>query len=48
MSIQSIKEHNISLYRDITISHYAGTDGMIEQKEFLLQYPNGYLLRFTN
>lgn len=45
---QRIKEHSISLYRDMTVSHYAGASEMIEQKEFLLQDPNGYLLRFTN
>ena len=45
---QRIKEHSISLYHDMTVSHYAGANEMIEQKEFLLQDPNGYLLRFTN
>ena len=45
---QRVKEHNVSLYREMMISHYTGANEMIEQKEFLLQDPNGYLLRFTN
>lgn len=45
---QRVKEHNITLYRDVKISHYTGANEIIKQKEFLLQDPNGYLLRFTN
>lgn len=45
---QRVKEHNITLYRDMKISHYTGANEIIKQKEFLLQDPNGYLLRFTN
>lgn len=45
---QRVKEHNITLYRDMKISHYTGANEIIKQKEFLLQDPNGYLLRLTN
>ena len=45
---QRVKEHNITLYRDMKISHYTGANEIIKQKEFLLQDPNEYLLRLTN
>lgn len=45
---QRVKEHNITLYRDMKISHHTGANEIIKQKEFLLQDPNGYLLRLTN
>ena len=45
---QRVKEHNITLYRDMKISHYTGANEIIKQKEFLLQDPDGYLLRLTN
>lgn len=43
-----IKEQNISLYRELTTSTYRVNDTYEEQKEFIVQDPNGYLLRFTN
>lgn len=45
---QKVKLYDIPLYRDMMINHYEGVNEMIEQKEFLLQDPNGYLLRFTD
>lgn len=45
---EKVKEEQIELYRDLKISHYRVNDKSIEQKEFLIQDPNGYLLRFTN
>lgn len=45
---QKVKLYDIPLYRDMMINHYEGINEMIEQKEFLLQDPNGYLLRFTD
>lgn len=45
---QKVKLYDIPLYRDMMINHYGGINEMIEQKEFLLQDPNGYLLRFTD
>lgn len=41
--LRSIKQHNISLFKDVMINTYSG----FTQKEFLIQDPNGYLLRFT-
>lgn len=43
-----LKEHNAVFYRDLMISHYTVSDETIEQKEFLIQDPSGYLLRFTD
>lgn len=40
--------HNITLFRELMISNYKVDNKMINQKEFLVQDPNGYLLRFTN
>ena len=40
--------HNVTPFREIMISNYKVGDEIIEQKEFLLQDPNGYLLRFTD
>ncbi|MCC3866200.1 VOC family protein [Terrisporobacter petrolearius] len=40
--------HNVTPFRKIMISNYKVGDKIIEQKEFLLQDPNGYLLRFTD
>ena len=45
---QLVKSLNIELYRELTRNIYQvnGIDEM--QIEFLIQDPNGYLLRFTN
>lgn len=43
-----LKSQDISLYRELMVNRYQAENRMIEQKEFLLQDPNGYLLRFTN
>ncbi len=43
-----LKEEHMELYRDLNISYYRVNDKCLEQKEFLIQDPNGYLLRFTN
>ncbi|GAP03027.1 hypothetical protein FPFC_040170 [Fructobacillus pseudoficulneus] len=45
---QEIVSKEVPLFREITISRYEGADGLIVQKEFLIQDPNGYLLRFTD
>jgi catechol 2,3-dioxygenase-like lactoylglutathione lyase family enzyme len=44
----NIKGHNITLYRELMVNKYQAENETIEQKEFLIQDPNGYLLRFTN
>ncbi|NLS38448.1 VOC family protein [Fructobacillus tropaeoli] len=43
-----IMSSGVSLFRELTVSRYEGADGLIVQKEFLIQDPNGYLLRFTD
>lgn len=35
------------LYRPLMVNKYESNDEYIEQKEFLVQDPDGYLLRFT-
>lgn len=45
---QLVKSLNIELYRELTRNIYQ-VNGIEEtQIEFLIQDPNGYLLRFTN
>lgn len=43
-----ILSQNILPYRELMVSNYRVDDMIVEQKEFLVQDPNGYLLRFTN
>lgn len=38
----------IEIFRELTISSYRVKNEYIQQKEFLVQDPNGYLLRFTD
>lgn len=45
---ERLKQAQLELYRDLTISSYRVHGREVEQKEFLLQDPNGYLLRFTD
>ncbi|RJS62940.1 bleomycin resistance protein [Priestia filamentosa] len=40
--LQKLKEHNILLFRDLMINSYSE----FTQKEFIVQDPDGYLLRF--
>ena len=40
--------HNIIPFRKIMVSGYRVGDKIKQQKEFLIQDPNGYLLRFIN
>ena len=43
------QERDIALYRKLTKNLYETQGGILEeQAEFLIQDPNGYLLRFTN
>jgi catechol 2,3-dioxygenase-like lactoylglutathione lyase family enzyme len=42
------KEAQVAFYRDLMITTYRVDQINVEQKEFLIQDPNGYLLRFTN
>lgn len=44
---QRILDRNISVFRELTVNEYREGDSIIRQKEFLIQDPDGYLLRFT-
>ena len=45
---QRILDSGIKPFREIRTSHYRTDDEDIVQKEFLVQDPDGYLLRFTD
>ena len=45
---ESIISKKFVLFRKIKTSKYRVDDIIYEDKEFLLQYPDGYLLRFNN
>ncbi|MBP2623724.1 bleomycin resistance protein [Streptococcus oricebi] len=45
---QTVKNEQIEIYRELTRTSYQVQGGVEEQIEFLIQDPNGYLLRFTN
>ena len=44
----NVKNMGINLYKDIAVSKYRVDDGYVCDKQFLIQDPDGYLLRFTN
>jgi len=43
-----VLDYGIKPFRDLKVSHYRKSDETIVQKEFLIQDPDGYLLRFTD
>ena len=43
-----IKENNIKIFEKLKINKYQVDDITYEDKEFLIQDPDGYLLRFNN
>ena len=45
---QRVKSHSLPLFRDMKVNKYGGDKELIVQKEFLIQDPNGYLLRITD
>ena len=45
---KKIKENNIELFLDLEIHEYIINDIISYDKEFLIQDPDGYLLRFNN
>ena len=45
---QRVLNSGVKPFREIKISHYRNGDEDIVQKEFLVQDPDGYLLRFTD
>ena len=44
----SVLYAGITPFREISVNHYRNGDEDIVQKEFLVQDPDGYLLRFTD
>ena len=44
----NVKNMGIKLYKDIAVSKYRVDDCYVCDKQFLIQDPDGYLLRFTN
>lgn len=44
---QRVKLKNIELFRELVMSNYKVNGNVIIEKEFLVQDPNGYLLRFS-
>ena len=40
--------NNVKIYRKLQIDKYRVNDKIYEDKEFLIQDPDGYLLRFNN
>lgn len=45
--LRSLDEHEYPLFRPLKESWYRGNDVVYGQKEFLVQDPDGYLLRFA-
>ncbi len=43
---QRVTQSNVTLYQDIKDNWYQTDEGLIGQREFLVQDPDGYLLRF--
>ena len=44
---QRVLNHQVPVFRELTVHEYRENDEIIIQKEFLVQDPDGYLLRFT-
>lgn len=45
---QQLIHKNIKIFRELKTSSYQVNDKIYEDKEFLIQDPDGYLLRFNN
>ncbi|MBR5947816.1 MAG: VOC family protein [Clostridia bacterium] len=43
-----VLSNGIEPFRELTVNRYRNGDELIVQKEFLIQDPDGYLLRFTD
>ncbi len=44
---QKVKKLDIPIFRKLKVSEYKVDDEVYQDKEFLIQDPDGYLLRFT-
>lgn len=42
-----LKARNVSFYRELTTDHYDVNGEICSPQQFIVQDPNGYLLRFT-
>ena len=42
-----VSSHGVTLYRDLRDNHYSIGETTVCQREFLVQDPDGYLLRFS-
>lgn len=45
---QRVLDSGIKPFRELTVNHYRNDERHIIQKEFLIQDPDGFLLRFTD
>ena len=45
---QKLKDQKIVFFKKLMINRYQANETIYEDKEFLLQDPDGYLLRFNN
>lgn len=45
---QNLKNVKIKFFLDLTVNEYRVDDKLFQDKEFLIQDPDGYLLRFNN
>lgn len=45
--LMTLQKHNVQLFRGPFTSEYAVQDRIVTEKEFLVQDPDGYLLRFS-
>ena len=45
---KEIKEKNLKLFKELEIHEYRANNKIYHDKEFLIQDPDGYLLRFNN
>lgn len=45
---EKIKDKNIKIFQELKTNKYQVDDVIYEDKEFLIQDPDGYLLRFNN
>ena len=45
---EALKQKNIKMYLDLEVHHYRADDTVYDDREFLIQDPDGYLLRFND
>ncbi len=45
--LQRVIKHGVTLYRGLSDNHYRIAETTVCQREFLVQDPDGYLLRFS-